>query len=284
MTGLLARTARGAPFPSLTPCAYVAAELPEKKALLLNFNININEKIYTTLDLLVRQITLIGSMTPDLIIFDCDGVLVDSEIIACRVDARELGRLGFRLTVDDVAARFVGRSTKDMLDTLEAEQGIPVPAGFREHILASVLTAFDSELAAVPNMARALAAIEAPVCVASSSDVARIEHSLALTGLLSFFAPNIFSAQMVERGKPSPDLFQLAARSLETPPDACLVVEDSVTGVQAGVAAGMTVVGFCGASHCLDGHAERLSAAGASQVFDDMAALPGLISGLGTEG
>ncbi|MEM7223827.1 MAG: HAD family hydrolase [Pseudomonadota bacterium] len=216
-------------------------------------------------------------MTPDLVIFDCDGVLVDSEIIACRVDARELGRLGFKLTVEEVAARFVGYKTQDMIDTLSAEQGIPVPEDFRDHILARVLTAFDSELTAVPNMARALEAIDRPVCVASSSDVPRIEHSLELTGLRRFFDERIFSAQMVARGKPFPDLFQLAARSLRTPPETCLVIEDSVTGVKAGVAAGMRVLGFAGASHCLDGHGDRLRAAGAAEVFDDMAELPGLI-------
>ncbi len=222
-------------------------------------------------------------MTPELVIFDCDGVLVDSEIIACRVDARELGRLGFRLTVEDVAARFVGCRANDMLAALEAEQGIAVPEGFREHLLASVLAAFKSELVAVPNMARALDAIRRPVCVASSSDMPRIEHSLELTGLHGYFTSRIFSAQMVARGKPFPDLFQFAASSLETAPDACLVIEDSVTGVRAGVAAGMRVLGFCGASHCLDGHAARLSSAGAAEVFDDMAALPALIenSGLG---
>ena len=216
-------------------------------------------------------------MAAALIIFDCDGVLVDSEIIACRVDVRELSRLGFRITVEEVAARFIGRKTQDMLDTLRAEQGLPIPDGFRDELLAAVLESFARELTAVPNMALALERITTPVCVASSSDVARIAHSLEVTGLSGYFGRRIFSAQMVARGKPAPDLFQLAASRLRVAPEACLVVEDSVTGVQAGVAAGMAVLGYYGASHCLDGHADRLTAAGAAAVFDDMAALPDLI-------
>jgi len=216
-------------------------------------------------------------MTPELIIFDCDGVLVDSEILACRIDARELGRLGIRTTAHEVAARFAGHGTQDMLDALQAEQGIPVPEGFCDHLLAATMDAFATELKTVPNMAEALERLQGLVCVASSSDVARIEYSLKLTGLVRYFAGSIFSAQMVARGKPFPDLFQLAARSLGAAPAACLVIEDSVAGVRAGIAAGMHVFGYSGASHCVAGHDARLRAAGATVVFDDMAALPALI-------
>ena len=217
-------------------------------------------------------------MTPELIIFDCDGVLVDSEIVACRIDARELGRLGFRLTAEEVAARFIGHGTQDMLDALEAEQGIRVPEGFRDQLLAATLNAFADELTAVPNVVQTLELLHLPLCVASSSDVTRIEYSLELTGLARFFAGYIFSAQMVARGKPYPDLFQFAARSLGAAPAACLVIEDSVAGVQAGSAAGMKVFGYTGASHCTDGHDVRLRKAGASTVFNEMAALPALIA------
>jgi HAD superfamily hydrolase (TIGR01509 family) len=222
-------------------------------------------------------------MRPGLIIFDCDGVLVDSEIVTCRVDARELGRLGFKISADEVAARFIGRPTQDMLTALEAEQGIPVPEGFREHLLACVLGNFATDLVAVPNMAAALQRISLPLCVASSSDVARIDESLRLTSLIGFFAPRIFSAQMVSRGKPFPDLFLLAARTLETAPARCLVIEDSTRGVEAAIAAGMRVYGYTGASHCQDGHAARLQAAGAALAFDDMAHLPELIGDLGRQ-
>lgn len=220
-------------------------------------------------------------MRPELLIFDCDGVLVDSEIIGCRVAARELGRLGFTISEEEIARRFVGRPTQEMLTTLAAEQRLAVPEGFRDVLLAAVADAFPGDLAAVPNVPAAIARIDLPMCVASSSDVSRIEESLKLTGLLGAFGARIFSAQMVERGKPFPDLYLLAARTLETAPAACLVVEDSAGGVEAAVAAGMRVFGFTGASHCGDGSAARLTAAGAELVFDDFAHLPSLIERIG---
>ena len=183
----------------------------------------------------------------------------------------------FKTSVDEVAARFIGRPTREMLNRLADEQGIPVPDDFRDYLLARVQDCFADELVATPNVREALERIRAPVCVASSSDLVRIQESLRLTGLLGFFAPRIFSAQVVSRGKPFPDLFELAARSLDVAPKRCLVIEDSTNGVQAGIAAGMTVFGYTGASHCGNGHAARLRAAGAALVFDDMAQLPTLI-------
>lgn len=215
------------------------------------------------------------------IVFDCDGVLVDSEIVACRTVAATLSTLGYPLTTEEVAARFVGRATGEMLKTLEAEYAIPLPADLRERLLAAQLAAFESELEAVPGVAEALETLSAPRCVASGSDRARIEYSLALTGLRDFFGENLFSAQMVARGKPAPDLFLLAARSMGAPPEACLAIEDSPTGVEAALAAGMPVLGFCGASHCQPGHAERLRAAGAKTVFEEMRALPALVAEAG---
>ena len=117
------------------------------------------------------------------------------------------------------------------------------------------------------------------MCVASSSDPARIEHSLAVVGLLGRFAPHIFSAAEVACGKPAPDLFLHAARRMATPPARCVVIEDSLRGVQAGVAAGMRVLGFAGGSHCQPGHDGQLKAAGAERVFADMALLPELLAG-----
>lgn len=215
-----------------------------------------------------------------LIIFDCDGVLVDSEVVACRVVARELGRLGFAISAEEVARRFVGRSTQDMLTTLAREQRLAIPDGFCDELLAAELNDFADELLPVPHVAATLKHINTPFCVASSSDVARIEESLRLTGLLDFFRSRIFSAQMVDRPKPFPDLFELAARSLEMPPTYCLVVEDSTVGVEAALAAGMTVFGFTGASHCDDDRAAHLKSAGATVVFDDMARLPALIEAI----
>jgi len=118
--------------------------------------------------------------------------------------------------------------------------------------------AFEAELIAMPGIAAVLTAIRAPVCVASSNTPKRLQYTLSRTGLLSWFAPCIFSATMVERGKPAPDLFLFAAGQMDVEPRSCLVVEDSVPGVTAAVAAGMRVIGFTGGSHCRPGHSERL--------------------------
>jgi HAD superfamily hydrolase (TIGR01509 family) len=215
----------------------------------------------------------------ELVIFDCDGVLVDSELIGCRIEAEELSRLGLAITGEEILERFAGATAAETFRTLEAEHGQPLPADFVPRVKAAILAAFGRELQAIAGIAAALERITLPVCVASSSDPARIEHSLAVVGLLERFAPHIFSAAAVERGKPAPDLFLHAARCMDTPPGRCVVIEDSVRGVQAGVAAGMRVLGFAGGSHCRPGHDQRLRAAGAERVFANMTRLPELIAG-----
>jgi HAD superfamily hydrolase (TIGR01509 family) len=214
----------------------------------------------------------------ELVIFDCDGVLVDSELIGCRVEAEELSRAGFPITADEILRRFTGITARETFRTLEAERGRPLPEGFDERVRQEIRAAFARELAAVAGVALALGRIALPVCVASSSDPARIEHSLKVTGLLERFAPHLFSAAVVARGKPAPDLFLHAAARMATPPTRCLVVEDSVAGVQAAVAAGMRVLGFTGASHCPPDHAACLETAGAMRTFAAMPELPDLLA------
>ena len=214
-----------------------------------------------------------------LVIFDCDGVLVDSELIGCRVEAEELTRLGLDVTAEEILERFTGATAAETFRTLEAEHGRPLPAGFVPRVTDAIRAAFERELQAVAGVAAALERIALPVCVASSSDPTRIEHSLRLVGLFERFAPHLFSAAAVERGKPAPDLFLHAARRMATPPRHCVVIEDSSRGVQAGVAAGMRVLGFAGGSHCGPEHGARLQAAGADRIFADMALLPALIAG-----
>ena len=164
-----------------------------------------------------------------------------------------------------------------MYAILEAELGRALPADLEARIAARIRADFERELTPVRGIHAALARITCPVCVASSSDPARLEHSLRLAGLLTRFAPHVFSAAMVRHGKPAPDLFLYAAQTMGVAPADCLVVEDSEAGVQAGIAAGMRVLGFTDGSHCGPEHAARLLAAGASLAFADMAALPGLI-------
>ena len=214
-----------------------------------------------------------------LVIFDCDGVLVDSELIGCRVEALALSRLGLAITAEEILERFTGATAAETFRTLEAEHGQPLPEDFVPQVKEAIRAAFTRELRAVAGVAAALDQIALPMCVASSSDPARIEHSLRLVGLFERFAPHVFSASAVERGKPAPDLFLYAARRMATPPRHCVVIEDSSRGAQAGVAAGMRVLGFAGGSHCRPGHDERLRAAGAERVFANMSQLPGLIAG-----
>lgn len=217
----------------------------------------------------------------DLIIFDCDGVLVDSEVISCRVHAEVLTRHGYPITADEVLARFLGRSALAASREVEAELGRPLPDDFDAQLKAALFEEFAVSLQAVPHVAEALAAIATPICVASSGTPDKIRTSLTRTGLLPQLAPHIFSATQVAHGKPAPDLFLFAADQMSAQPSRCLVIEDSVPGVTAARAAGMTAFGFSGGSHCRTGHAETLIAAGARASFDDMRQLPEMIRQFG---
>ncbi len=214
---------------------------------------------------------------PDLIIFDCDGVILESEIISCSSDAEELTRAGFPYTTEDIAERFLGHSLTAMLAAVEREHGRLLPDGFARRLKRTTARRFETELEAVPGIDAVLDALAAPRCVASGSDPARLEHSLRLVGLYERFAPHVFSAEEVENGKPAPDLFLHAASALGVEPARCVAVEDSPAGVEAGRAAGMHVLGFAGGRHCPPGHGAKLSSSGAHRVFDDMAALPALV-------
>jgi HAD superfamily hydrolase (TIGR01509 family) len=213
-----------------------------------------------------------------LVIFDCDGVLIDSETIAARIHAEALGALGHGYTTADVVRRFVGVSSRDMLRTIEEETGGPLPRDYGASTRAALWAAYDTELAAVPHVAEAIDALDRLVCVASSSSPDSLRLSLGLVGLYERFAPNIFSATQVARGKPAPDLFLFAAAQMNVAASNCVVVEDSLPGVKGAAAAGMTVLGFTGASHCGPGHAEALMREGATAVFDDMRRLPALVA------
>jgi len=214
----------------------------------------------------------------DLIIFDCDGVLVDSEVISCQAHARVLTRHGYPITPDEVFARFLGRSTRQANSEIEAELGRSLPDGYHADLQDELFRHFAADLQAVPYIHDALGNIALPACVASSGSHQRMRVSLGHTALYEKFAPNIFSASEVSNGKPAPDLFLLAAEKMKTEPERCLVVEDSIAGIAGARAAGMTVLGFHGGSHCRDGYAATLKAAGAHQTFDDMRQLPGLIA------
>ena len=214
---------------------------------------------------------------PDLVIFDCDGVLIDSEVIACRVDAACLAEEGIAITADEIIERYVGLSLATMLNDIETRYARRLPADFPARVRTHITAAFESELRALPGVEEAVRAVSTARCVASSSGLDRLAHALTMTGLVDLFAPHIFSATQVARGKPAPDLFLFAAERMGVGPASCLVIEDSVAGVRAAVAAGMAVIGFTGGGHCRSGHGERLLSAGAHTTVDHMDRLAALL-------
>lgn len=211
----------------------------------------------------------------ELVIFDCDGVLVDSEPIAARIDVRTLAEIGWPITTDEVIARFMGRSTGHMLAEVERHLGAPPPADLAATLAHRQRAAFAAELKPVEGIESALDRIaELPVatCVASGGSHEKMRFTLGLTGLYERFDGRIFSADQVDRGKPEPDLFLLAAERMGVSPARCVVVEDSTYGVQAARAAGMRALGYAGGLTPVD----RL-AGPATVIFHDMHELPDLI-------
>ena len=206
----------------------------------------------------------------DLVIFDCDGVLVDSEPIINRAHARVLTACGYPITEDELLARFCGMSDAEMLATIEHEWGRTLPSSYAERVGAMIEDGFGQSLVAIAGVAEALDLLGLPVCVASSSVPEQIRRKLELTGLAAHFGNNLFSATMLARGKPAPDLFLYAAQQLATAPNRCLVIEDSPLGIDAAIAAGMTAIGFCGGSHCGPEHGDHLLARGAALIIADM--------------
>ena len=214
-----------------------------------------------------------------LVIFDCDGVLIDSEIIFGRVLGQCLIAAEFPITMEEAMVLGFGKNRVTLTAEIETRFGRPPPDGFFETFRAHVDVAFAGELTAIPGIEDLLAILPAPRCVASNSHLDRVRHALSITRLLPLFEPHVFSASQVERGKPAPDLFLFAAQQFDAPLEQCIVVEDSAVGVQAAVAAGMPVVGFCGGAHCPADHADRLIAAGCSRVFADMPDLGAFLCG-----
>lgn len=218
-------------------------------------------------------------MTFRLIIFDCDGVLVDSESLANRVLSQLFVESGFDISPEDCLRRFVGMSMRSVRAAVETESGRRLPDDFEPRVRALANEVFDRDLQPVRGVSEVLSVLPHARCVASSGSPTRIRRSLATTGLDTYFRDDtLFSAAMVKRGKPAPDLFLHVAETMACAPEQCLVIEDSLLGATAGVAAGMTVFGFAGASHITDGHAERLESLGVTAVFDDMADLPSMLA------
>lgn len=212
-----------------------------------------------------------------LVIFDCDGVLVDGERLAVAIDVKAIGELGWQITKAEVIDRHLGRSNADVLADIESHLGRPVPEDWDEAWNAEYRRVFDEQLEAVPGVLEAIKTIAAEgfqTCVASSGSHEKMRRTLGKTGLWDFFGGRIFSASEVMRGKPEPDLFLYAAQQVGPIPERCIVVEDSQYGVAGAKAAGMFAIGFAGGITPLD------QLAAADVVITDMADLPGAVRGL----
>ena len=186
---------------------------------------------------------------PSLVIFDCDGVLIDSEVISARMLIAELATRGVTLDMAFVSRHFLGRSYPVVLSEVHTRFGITLPDQFEQDYRARLLAAFQRDLRVMPGVERAIADLALPYCLATSSSPERLRQSLALTGLTDLFGDRTYTASRVARGKPAPDLFLFAAKQMGADPARCLVIEDSLNGVKAGLAAGMQVWRFTGGSH-----------------------------------
>jgi HAD superfamily hydrolase (TIGR01509 family) len=216
---------------------------------------------------------------PKLVIFDCDGVLVDSEVISSRIFRECLAELGVALTLEEAMLFGIGKSSTSFAAAIEQEFGITLPAGFIEGRRAQIMNAFTTELRPIDGIPELLAALKLKRCVASNSHIDRVRHALTTTGLLAHLEPHIYTAAMVERGKPAPDLFLYAAAQRGALPEHCLVIEDSLSGVSAALAARMLVVGFVGGSHIRAGHADAMREAGCVEVFERMDEVAAFLDG-----
>lgn len=216
----------------------------------------------------------------DLILFDCDGVLLDSELLSSQCAAEELRKAGMQISAAEVLHRFLGVARTKMA-SIAREEGYVVPEDFVGRLEDRIHRTFETELRPVAGVHAVLQHIQCPLCVASSSSLPYIRRGLGQAGLLSFFNEHLFSASMISRPKPAPDLFLHAAKQMGVFPAHCLVIEDSLVGIEAAKAAKMRVFGFLGGSHLdADSVRPRYKAAGCDEIFDSMADAVALIATL----
>ena len=207
-----------------------------------------------------------------LIIFDCDGVLIDSELISATVLVEQLRLQGVDADLAYVFRNCLGRSFPAVADNVASFSGRPLPADFEDRYRSALLQSFEAGLRPMPGVVEVLDSLRVPYCVATGSGTERATRSIAIAGLGDRVRDRVFTASMVERGKPAPDLFLLAAKQMKAAPEDCLVIEDSHLGVQAARAAGMQVWRFTGGSHFAAGYSVAPGAAKADREFDDMTA------------
>lgn len=221
-------------------------------------------------------------MTPELVIFDCDGVLVDSEALSVSALLGMIELAGGSLAEDAAYEHFLGKSMKSVREILSRDFGLEITGQHLTAMRVDLMRKFREELKPIPGVKEMLSNLGLPYCVASSGTLERIRYALDVTGLLTLMEPHLFSAAMVAKGKPAPDLFLHAAATMRAHPRGCLVIEDSPAGVAAARAAGMRVLAFTGGAHAGNpGLKARLASTEPDFIFADMLQLPDLIAGLG---
>ena len=209
------------------------------------------------------------------LIFDFDGVIADSEALANTVLAEFITDLGHATNLEDALEHYSGRRWDDAIAAIESAVGKPLPGSFSDDLKLAILDRFRTDLTEVSGAGKFIQTFsDVPRCIASSSSIDRLQLCLSILNLTDKFGSNVFSADMVSRGKPHPDIFLLASDKLGVSPKSCLVIEDSISGIKAAVAAGMTAVGLCAASHIREGHQLKLREAGAvhlAKSWDEVA-------------
>ncbi len=218
----------------------------------------------------------------DLIIFDCDGVLVDSEILAAQVESKLLSDTGYPITAGEICERFAGMTFRDIMLAIEKESSVPLQATLIEEHKKILDERLKRELQPIPGVREAVAQLSEPRCICSNSTEDRVRSMLTKIGYIDLYEPSIFSAESLgpDRVKPKPDIFLHGAEKMGARPARTLVIEDSIHGVTGAKAAGMRVVGFTGASHTYPTHADKLTEAGAETVIHRMEDLPAVATAL----
>lgn len=218
----------------------------------------------------------------DLVIFDCDGTLVDSEFLAAQIEAEQLGKVGYKITPEEFAERFAGMTTKEILFAIEKEADVPLPASLLDTTQDELNRRLPNEVEPIWGVHEALDKIGVPMCVCSNSPQSRLDGMLLRTRLNSFFGDFVYSSRDIGDGKPkpAPDVFLHAIDKHDAEADFTIVIEDSEAGVKGAIAAGARVIGFTGGTHTFPGHADKLMDAGAETVVNRMADLPTMIEAL----
>lgn len=216
----------------------------------------------------------------DLIIFDFDGVLVDSETMGCQIWSDVFAKHGMSVPAKDVMEKYTGKTGTLICSLVEQEYGYKIPDGFLDEVNEETEEVMARELETISGVSETLPLLNVPVCIASGSRPKRLNMCLDVTGLRRFFPEKtVFSSHFVKNGKPAPDLFFYAAEKMNVAAEKCLVIEDSSSGIIGAKAAGMRVFGFVGGSHCTAERGVQLMQSGAELLFDDFTQLPNLLKG-----